>query len=79
MDAYLEQCKKFREYSIDTKVAISDLEELKNAFSKHPKRSNNHKYKANNWLKMHGKPMRRKPCKMELCPIIDEIHERFYR
>lgn len=78
MDTYLEQCKKFRKYGIDTKIEISDLEALQNTLYKHKKRSGNHKYKENNWLKMHGEPMRRKPCKKKLCYIIDEVHERFY-
>ncbi len=77
MDAYLEQCKKFRKYSIDTKIVISDLGELQK-LSKHLKRSNEHKYRANNWLKMHRKPMRRKPYKKECYFVIDEMHERFY-
>lgn len=78
MDTYLQQYKKFRKYGIDTKIAISDLEELQNTFCKPQKRSSNHKYRSNNWLKMHGEPMRRKPFKMELCYIIDEVHERFF-
>ena len=59
---YLEQCKKFRRYSIDTKIVVSNLGELQD-FSNRYKRRNEHKWRVNNWLKIHGKPMRRKPYK----------------
>lgn len=44
-----------------TKVT-QNLENLKSNFN-FPKRSYEHKYKSNNWIKMHGKAMRRKPFK----------------
>lgn len=46
---------------IITKVT-QNLENLKSNFN-FPKRSYEHKYKSNNWIKMHGKAMRRKPFK----------------
>ena len=39
---YLEQCKKFRRYSIDTKIVVSNLGELQD-FSNRYKRRNEHK------------------------------------
>lgn len=36
-------------------------------------RSYEHKYKSNNWLRMHGMPMRRKPFKKEKSLFIDEF------
>ena len=70
LDAYLEKCKIFRKRSIDTKTVISNVEELQAIFCKLQERSN-HKYKANNWLKIHKKPMRRKPFKRKFV-ILDE-------
>ena len=37
-------------------------------------RSNNHKFKKNNWLKIHNQPMRRKPYKLEKMMIVDEFN-----
>lgn len=33
-------------------------------------RSKNHMYKSNNWLKMHGEAMRRKPFKKEVKHVL---------
>ena len=38
-------------------------------------RDADHKYKSNNWLRMHGKPMRRNPFKMEQPLLVDEFHK----
>lgn len=74
MDDYLELFKKFRKHTIGTQII--DSETLQKACKK-SRRSINHKYQSNNWLKMHREPMRRKPFKREFPPIIDEFHERF--
>lgn len=33
-----------------------------------------HLYKTNNWLRMHGRPMRRKPFKRERFRYVDELY-----
>lgn len=35
-------------------------------------RNNEHMFKSNNWLKLHGKPMRRKPFERELSFLGDK-------
>lgn len=49
------------------------LEDLKKCYPNCPLRSYEHKFKPNNWLKLHGKPMRRKPFKREAMMILDEF------
>lgn len=51
------------------------MEDLKRAYPV-DQRNVNHKYKTNNWLKMHKKPMRRKPFK-KLYLIMDEAYKLF--
>ena len=41
------------------------LEDLKKCYPNFTPRSSEHKFKANNWLKLHGRTMRRKPFKRE--------------
>ena len=58
-----------------TKVT-QNLENLKSNFN-FPKRSYEHKYKSNNWIKMHGKAMRRKPFKkVNAVVMMDEANEK---
>ena len=50
------------------------LEDLKKCYPNFPPRSSEHKFKANNWLKLHGKAMRRKPFKRKYhIMMIDEF------
>jgi len=47
------------------------LDQLSNMYPRNC-RSVNHEYSANNWLKTHGKPMRRKPFKSKFM-MLDEF------
>lgn len=51
---------------------VQNLEDLKKCYSNFTPRSFEHKFKANNWLKLHGKKMRRKPFKRDYM-MIDEF------
>ena len=53
--------------------ALQNLEDLKCCYPNCPPRSYNHKFKSNNWLKLHGEAMRRKPFKRKY-GIIDEFY-----
>ena len=60
-------------------AVTQSLELFDNLCPKHF-RTFEHKYKSNNWLKSHGKAMRRKPFKREfLPPILDEMHLAFHK
>lgn len=48
------------------------LEDLRKCYPNYPLRSYEHKFKSNNWLKLHGKIMRRKPFKRDVM-ILDEF------
>ena len=53
-------------------ITIQSLEQLKEHYSNYSQRSYEHKTKSNNWLKLHGKVMRRKPFKQDVI-ILDEF------
>lgn len=53
-------------------TVTQNLEDLRKNYSNYPPRSYEHKTKSNNWLKLHGKTMRRKPFKREMM-ILDEF------
>ena len=51
-------------------TVMQDMSVLKRSY-----RSKNHRYKSNNWLKMHGETKRRKPFKKEVnhALVLDEF------
>lgn len=46
-------------------IIMQNIQQLKSAYEPYAFSQKNflHDYETNNWLKMHGKPMRRKPFK----------------
>ena len=53
-------------------IVTQSIEDIKKPEFVVVKRTYEHRYLSNNWLKMHGKPMRRKPFNKMLRPLIDE-------
>lgn len=56
-------------------MVTQNIEDIKKAYPVWY-RGINHKYKTNNWLKMHGEPMRRKPFEREYM-FMDETYRFF--
>lgn len=54
-------------------ITIQSLEQLKKYYPDYSQRSYEHKTKSNNWLKLHGKTMRRKPFKQNVIMMLDEF------
>lgn len=53
------------------------LEDINKLYPRHC-RSVEHMFKSNNWLKLHGMRMRRKPFKKEYI-VLDEFHMMFHK
>lgn len=51
-------------------IVTLSIEDFKRPEFIRVERNDFHKYKSNNWLKLHGKPMRRKPFKKLRQPIL---------
>lgn len=66
-DCFMEnQYKVFRKPYISTIIVHQRITDIFPHYPFNPIfRSDEHKYKSNNWLKLHGKSMRRKPFKKE--------------
>ena len=65
-------CKKGELHIIEVTQSIENLPHYP---FKPISRSDDHRYKSNNWLKQHGKAMRRKPFKRGgISYLIDEFH-----
>jgi len=76
MSDFNEKCKEFL-IELGKKerrqhILTQSLADFKRPEFIRVERNDFHKYKSNNWLKMHGKPMRRKPFKKMPRPLIDE-------
>lgn len=54
-------------------IIMQNIQQLKSAYVPYAFSSNDfiHDYETNNWLKLHGRPMRRKPFKRKFA-ILDE-------
>ena len=50
------------------------MDDLQKYYPNYRPRGCNHKFKSNNWLKLHGQTMRRKPFKRELV-VLDEFYK----
>lgn len=53
-------------------IVTQSIEDFKKPDFVVVKRNYEHRFMSNNWLKMHGKPMRRKPFAKMLPPLFDE-------
>lgn len=53
-------------------IVTQSIEDFKQTGNVVVNRNYDHRYMSNNWLKMHGKPMRRKPFKKMIRPLMDE-------
>ena len=50
------------------------IEQLPNKSENFVIRDYDHRWRSNNWLKYHHKPMRRKPFKRSVPYLLDEFH-----
>ena len=51
-------------------IVSQSIEDFKRPEFIRAERNDFHKHKSNNWLKLHGKPIRRKPFKKLITPLL---------